>query len=173
VYTCKECHNERVRVWRTANPEKERANHTRSTRKAGQRPFNENKECSSYLGIHVAERVLSHVFKDVKRMPLNNRGFDFICSKGKKVDVKSACLQKNGAWKFNINHNIIADYFLCLAFDNREDLNPLHAWLIPGGKVNHLVSAVISQSTINKWDEYRLDLSKVNACCDSLRVNLK
>jgi len=166
---CKECDNELRRLWCAANPEKHKAASTRAHRKEGRLPFNVNKECSSYLGIHVAERVLSHVFKDVEVMPRGNPGFDFICNQGKWIDVKSSCLQKNGSWQFNIRHNTTADYFLCLAFDNRESLTPLHAWLLPGSKFNHLTAASIRPSTIHKWDAYRLDISKINDCCATMR----
>lgn len=166
---CKECAYNQCRLWAKANPEKVKASWTKWNRKQGHSPFDENKECASYLGVHIAERVLSHVFKDVKRMPMNNPGYDVICNKGKLVDSKCSCQQKDSTWRFKINHNLIADFFLCLAFDNREDLTPLHAWLIPGGKVNHLLSAVISPSTIHKWDEYRLDTTKINSCCNSMR----
>ena len=169
-YICKSCHNERVRRWRKANPEKVKVAQTHRDRKRGRHPFNENKECPLYLGVHVAEQVLSHVFKRVKRMPFSNPGFDFICGKGYKIDVKSSCKRRTQSrWKFDIDHNTIADYFLFLAFDNREDLDPLYLWLLPGAKVNHLVSASISSSTIHKWDEYKLDILKVSQCCDAMR----
>jgi len=147
---CKECADERIRVWRNANPEMVNAQQIRKRRKQGMRPFGENKECPMFLGVHVAERVLSHAFKDVNVMPLNNQGYDFICNKGMKIDVKSSCLHRNRNtqyWNFHIRHNTTADFFLCLAFDNREDLNPLHAWLIPGSKLNNLSIASIRQST--------------------------
>ena len=73
------------------------------------------------------------------------------------------------SWAFNIGRNTTADYFLCLAFDNREDLNPLHAWLIPGSKINHLTGTSISPSTLHKWDAYALDTSKIGDCCDAMR----
>ena len=168
-YICKECHNEQGNAWREANPEKAKEIWTRSHRKQGQRPFYDNKECAQYLGVHVAERVLSLVFKDVKRMPMNNKGYDVICNHNKRIDIKSACLRKDGQWTFNIKRNTTADHFLCLAFDNREDLNPLHAWLIPGSKINHLKNASICQSTIRKWDEYSIDISKISDCCDVIR----
>lgn len=185
-YICKECSNERKRLWRAENPEKVReqqrlwkkahpekvrASNTRANRKKGKRDFTENKECSAYLGVHVAERVLSHVFADVERMPYGNPGYDFICNRGKKIDVKSACLTKSKypRWAFTIRHNIMTDYFLCLAFDNREDLNPLYAWLIPGNKLSHITVTTISPSTIHKWDEHRLDISKISDCCDAVR----
>lgn len=173
-YVCNECENERHRLWRKANPEKAKATSTRGSRKNGKRPFYENKECALFLGVHVAERVLSHVFKDVERMPMNNPGYDFICNRGKKIDSKSSCIHKDKccgsvSWSFVINHNTTADFFLCLAFDNREDLTPLHAWLIPRSKVNHLAGLSISEGMIHKWNVYRLDLSKISTCCDSMR----
>ena len=172
-YLCKKCHNKQQQQWRKANPKKTKAQQTRGNRQQGERPYNENKECPSFLGVHVAERVLSHIFKNVKRMSMNNPGFDFICNRGKKIDVKSACLFKNSRWHFRIRRNTIADYFLLLAFDNREDLNPLHVWLIPGSKLNHLMTTSISPSSIHKWDKYRLDVSKVIECCNVIRTSHK
>ena len=135
--------------------------------------MSENKDCALYLGIHVAEQVLFNVFKNVKQMPNGNEGFDFICNKGMKIDVKSGTIHIYDTslehWLFRINKNEIADYFLCLAFDNREDLNPLHIWLIPAKYINHLVSLTISKSTIHKWDKYKLDVNKVIDCCSKMK----
>ena len=167
---CKSCHNEENKQWRKMNPEKAKAQWTRKSRKQGHHPYDKNKECPLFFGVHIAEHVLSHTFKNVQRMPMHNHGYDFICGGGYKIDVKSACLRKTwNNWMFNINHNTIADYFLCLAFDNRGDLNPLHVWLIPGGVLNHLISTSISSSTIHKWDEYKLDISKVITCCNVMK----
>lgn len=170
-YICKGCHVGSNRAWRQANPDKKKAQSERGNRKQGMRAFNENKECTQYLGIHVAERVLSQVFKDVLVMPMHNPGYDVICNHGKRIDIKSSCQRENGSWAFHIERNTIADFFLCIAFDNREDLTPLHAWLISGNKLNHLVGASIRPGTIHKWDKYRLDMSKICACCDAMRVN--
>ena len=139
MYICKKHHRAQTRLWCKANPEKARERSTRSNRKMGRLPFNENKECSQFLGIHIAEQVLSHVFKDVEQMPMNNPGYDFICNHGKKIDIKSSCLRKKGNWLFNIKRNTTANYFLCLAFDDRGNMTPLHAWLIPGSKLNQLI----------------------------------
>ena len=121
----------------------------------GGKPMCINKSCPVFLGVHIAEQILSNVFKDVETMPYGNAGFDFICNKGKKIDVKSACVSKHGfhkgSWSFGIRKNQTADFFLCLVFDNREDLTPLHMWLIPGENINHLITAGISISTISKW----------------------
>jgi len=157
-YICKGCSNVRGRK-----------SSIRSERRKGVQPFNENRRCGMYLGVHIAERVLSHVFKNVERMPINNPGYDVICNHKKKIDIKSSCQRGGGGWSFGIRNNIIADYFLCLAFDNREDLNPLHVWLIPGCKISHLKGLSINQGTINKWDEYALDISKTSECCDTMR----
>jgi hypothetical protein len=137
-------------------------------------PMGENRNCSSFLGVHVAERVLRHVFKDVVQMPTNNHGFDFICNHGKRIDAKSSCKRIEGSnehirWQFHIDKNIIADYFVLLAFDNRDDTNPLHGWMIPGHVVNNRVTISISESTIDKWDEYRIDIDDIIDCCDSMR----
>jgi len=136
---------------------------TERHRRNGVKPMSENKECASYLGVHIAEQMLSEVFKDVKRMPNNHPGYDFICNNDKKIDVKASCLGrgKNGKsdyWDFSIKRNGIPDYFLCIAFDDRENLNPLHLWLIPSEKVKHLSSAFIAVTRLNKWDMYRLEI---------------
>lgn len=166
-------HADKLKRYRAANRDK-LANMEALRRHAnGGKPATENKQCPAFLGVHVAERVLSKVFKDVKQMPPNYMGYDFICNKGKKIDVKSACLvsdgTQSGRWGFHIHRNKIADYFLCLAFDNREDLNPLHIWLIPGHIVNHFKGTSIAESTLSKWDEYKLDISKTIACCNNMK----
>ncbi len=139
-----------------------------------------NKKCGIFLGCHVAERVLSHVFKDVQRMPNGNRGFDFICNKGFKIDVKSSCLRKNNSYIFHITKNKIADYFLCIGFDNRDDLNPQHIWLMKGDevlydnkKLNEHISLAIPNNVkgLSKFSKYELTdkLKETIKCCNSLK----
>lgn len=147
---------------------------TRSRRKQGTKPMDSYKEYSAYLGVHIAEQALSKVFKDVKTMPYGNSGYDFICNKGKKIDVKAACLQiSNGRhgdkWSFAIRHNTTADHFLLLAFDNRVDLTPLHIWLIPGHMFNKFYGVSICASTMSQYGEYVIDIAKVVRCCDSMK----
>lgn len=166
---CITCMKQHVNKWCKNNPNKVKINHTRFRRKMGERPFNENSECASYLGVHIAERVLGHVFKRAVRMPWHNPGFDFVCGQGYKIDVKSSCLNKCGKWRFGIRHNIIADYFLCIAFDDRIRLTPLHALIIPGHVINHLAGLSISPSTTQKWGKYKIDISKIEHCCNELR----
>lgn len=148
--------------------------------------YNENKNCSLYLGVHVAERVLSYIFKNVQKMPMKNQGYDFVCGKGFKIDVKSGVLQykKDGSviWYFHTKKNIIADYFLFIAFDNRTDLNPCHIWLIEGNEPVYVppskrlrrpcdVTAIVIYNTpksLNAYKSYELTnkLNEVISCCN-------
>jgi len=134
-----------------------------------------NKNCSVFLGVYVAERVLSHVFKDVERMPFNNPGYDFICNKGFKIDVKSSCLRTNNSYYFNIKYNKIADYFLLIGFDNRKDLNPQHIWLIKNNLVNEIKALIITNNIngLSKYSNYELTekLKETIECCNKLKLN--
>lgn len=143
----------------------------------------EAKDSGNYLGIVVAEQALSTFFDHIERMPNGTPGYDFVCGKGFKIDVKSACnyhrYGKYGdkkyeydRWQFGIGKNRSADYFLCLAFDSRETLEPCHVWLIPGNAVNHLTCICISRAlkSIKKWSPYEKSLDKVITGCDSMRM---
>jgi hypothetical protein len=173
VYKCKKCDYKHTLEWQKNNKEKHLERARNYNYMCGGKPMSENKECSSFLGCYVAERVLSKVFKDVEVMPNNNPGYDFVCNKGKKIDVKSSCVRNMGKkspmWHFSIRKNLMPDYFLCLAFDNREDLNPLYAWLLPSYKINFKTLVGISESTINKWDKYKLDIGKVELYCKNMK----
>lgn len=144
-------------------------------------PMSENKNCAQYLGIYIAERLLSKIFEDVQRMPNNFSGYDFICGKGFKIDVKSCSFNKiEKMWRFYILKNKTADYFLLLAFDNREDLNPLHIWLIRGdeivgikGKLNSLnnknsICIGNTELSLKKYKCYEQNekLEKLVSCCN-------
>lgn len=139
------------------------------------KPLSKAKDAPVWLGVHVAEEVLNDYFENVKKMPYGNEGYDFKCRRGFKIDVKAACLQtpKNQAplWQFGINKNVIADYFLCLAFDSRESLNPLHIWLIPAALIFFKKNFSISNIDISlkKWKDYEKPLDKVIAGCNVLK----
>lgn len=149
----------------------------RLIRNGGKHPREINKDCSQWLGIEVAEKVLAAVFKNVQVMPENNRAFDFICGKGFKIDVKSSCRghykNRNDRWSFNIKHNKVADYFLLLAFDSREDLNPEYIWLVPGNVINDKFAINISVTTTDKWKEYEKSIDKVIVCCNTMKGETK
>ena len=166
---CKECQKKRLSSWREANPDKAKAQWTRENRKRGKLPMNENKDSPAFLGVYVNERLIRYRFKDVVVMPPNYPGYDFICNKNMKIDAKSACLGKNGNWVFHIGRNTEADFFLCVAYDNRNDLNIVHVWMIPGKDVNDHVSISISLSTIHKWDKYIYDIEGFSSCCNTMK----
>lgn len=130
-----------------------------------------NTSCATYLGVNVAENMLSNVFNNVIRMPTRNHGYDFICGRGYKIDVKAACLNTRKQWAYRIDKNTTADHFLCIAFDNRDDLTPMHIWLIPGNDVSHLVGTTISPSTTERWYKYELHdkIHDIVECCNVMR----
>ena len=138
-----------------------RKNNRRLEIEKGHVPYTDSKCCSWYLGVHIAETILESVFKTAERMPHNNKGFDFICGKGYKVDVKSSCLcshpeTKIKHWVFTVDRNIIADYFAFVAIDNRDSLKLMHLWIVPGDLVNTRKGIVIQNSdkVIQKWKKY-------------------
>lgn len=135
----------------------------------------EAKNSSSYLGVYIAENVLRKVFENVEKMPYGNKGFDFICNKGYKIDVKSACADY--IWLFYIGKNKIADYFLMIAFDNRENLNPVHLWLVKsdevirGRKLNKCSTITILTKDCETLSKYELidKLDKIKEMCEAFR----
>lgn len=67
-------------------------------------------------------------------MFFTNRGYDFICETGEKVEVKSSLLHSTNKFSFHIEYNDIADYIILIGFNNVLDLNPLHIWIIKKGE---------------------------------------
>ena len=133
-------------------------------------PMAQSKFSPVYLGVYIAERILAKFFEKISRMPYGNPGYDFVCGKGFKIDVKSS-VNRGGWWEFNIRKNQIADYFLCLAFDNRSALEPQHIWLIPSENVRSKDSIRIKNGVLSLglWKEYEKPLDKVQYCCESMR----
>ena len=162
-YMCTTCRNTQTR----------NSEHSSGRHKA----MNENIECSLYLGVCVAEKVLSHIFENVEVMPHGNKGYDFICNKGYKIDAKSTCINYNergtGRIMFNIRKNTTTDYFLCMVFDDRKLLMPVYIWLLPGHKFNMYQKVSASVSTIGKWDEYMIDkIDDATSCCNTWREEI-
>ena len=177
---CKECQKE----YRKKNKEKikeynkEWYEHGGGREKAGCQSMYKNKACSNYLGIVIAERLVRHLFNDVEVMPNGNPKFDFICNRGKKIDVKSCTARvrhNNNStvndWAFHIDKNTVADYFICVAFDNVDDINPIHMWMIPVSEINMLYGIQISSSVINKWNKWERSIEDVQMCCNTIRRN--
>lgn len=142
------------------------------------KPMKESKECTSYFGIYVTENLLSYYFKDIKHMPYNNPGYDFICANGYKIDSKASCLhtKKHGnCWQFATNHNTIADYFICIGYDNRENLTPLRAWLIPSRDIKDRCGFSVTNNPhcLARWSQYEKPISKLLCACEQMKKQLK
>lgn len=138
--------------------------------------YQNSKTCAQYFGVCIAEKLLEKTFKTAKKAPMGNKGYDFICGKGYKVDSKSSIFKKcsgnakkENGWVFQINRNKTAEYFACFAFDNRQSLTPLHFWLIPGKDVNHITKIAISLSTLHKWEKYEQPLDKIEMACSTMK----
>ncbi len=173
---CRKCRNIIKTAWRNNNLEKVRKCGRESWYKKGRKSAIENKSCTAYLGVVVAETILSHEFPGFVRMPYGNPDYDYECPRGFKIDVKSGCKlhKKNGTplWAFNIRKNKKANYFLCIAFGYRnEPLMPEHIWLIPGNMINDKIGIGITDSLegLAKWSKFERPLENVLGCCDKLR----
>jgi len=146
---------------------------TRRNKKGTQIPLRQAKNIGAYLGVHIAERLLGNIFKTTIRMPYGNPGYDFICGRGFKVDVKASCRRhkKNcpDRWHFNIKKNKSADYFACFAMDNRQGLNPEHFWLIPAKDINHRSTVQIFENLIPDWKKYECPIENVLSACAALK----
>ena len=158
---CKPCRMKATNDWRHA---------TGKTR-----PLSQATDSASYLGVHIAERVLGGYFDNMERMPYSNPGFDFVCGNGYKIDVKSSCAQtykQYRRWNFHVFQNMIADYFLCIAFDNRESLTPQHVWLIPSNEVNSKLNFKIYDTTKNllRWSRFERPVGKAITRCQKMRT---
>lgn len=163
---CKKCHSER-----TKNQYEEYYRN-----QCGKVSMYENKSCASYLGVVIGERLCNNLFKDVEVMPYGFPEYDIICNRGKKINVKTSTVRKqyknkpaSTHWSFNIGRNKVADYFILVAFDNVEDLNPVHMWMIPGNEINKNSGVGISATTIHRWDRWVKDIEDVKMCCTELK----
>jgi hypothetical protein len=190
---CKACRNKKTEEWRVVPgnkirqsktdrirnqrpevKERHRKNQANWAHRNGiQRPMETARDSSVFLGIYVAETVLGDYFEDVKRMPRNNPGFDFVCKNGYRIDVKSSTLRKTSKvaphWKFSLKRNDKADAFLCVAFDNLKDLNPVHVYLIPAKDVRGKHDVLITLNTEDQWKKYEKPIGKVIEACNLMK----
>jgi len=166
---CRECSSKQSQKWIAENHERQLANCTRTSRRNGKLSMHDNKECPSYLGIIVTEKLIDNTFDNAERMPNNNHGYDVICGRGRLVEIKGACLNKAGGWVFNTRQNTTAEYFMLVAYDDRKNLNIQHVWRIPINVLSHLTQASIRPSTVDKWSQYEQDPDKMLACCNAMK----
>lgn len=138
-------------------------------------PIKENRKDRRFIGVYIGENAVAKLYDESKRMPYFNPGYDIICPKGYKIDVKSTVLSRYNTFGFAINKNKIADYFVLVAFNNIIELAPIHLWVvksdenIDGKMVNQLYKLAIinEQRYIDKYSKYekldKLDILK-NLC---------
>lgn len=174
---CRSCGIEYAREYRRINRARINKRHIElCCAKTSRLPMSKSKNSPLFLGVYVAESILSHVFGAVQRMAPNFPGYDFICGKGYKIDCKSACLSNTKlrvpGWNFYIGRNGAPDYFICLAFDDRTSLSPQHVWIIPSEDVNTKKSFIISQNTLHKWKRYEHPLDDILSICNIMRGDI-
>lgn len=134
--------------------------------------YEENKSCGLYLGVYIAEQILSNYFNSMEKAPMHTKGYDFICGNGFKIDVKSSSrrLSNRGkkVWQFDLRRNQIADYFLLIAFSEREHLTPLHVWLVPSNLYRERQKIGISDNSksLDRWKQYEKPIARVIEKCD-------
>ena len=164
---CKECNKEKC---------KDYYYHGGGREKQGWKSMYKNKSSPQFIGIVVAERLIKHLFNDFEMMPPNFPGYDAVCNKGKKINIKAstAHMQQNknsvtSTWLFAIRKNKVPDFYLLMAFDDTIDLNPLNVWLVRGSEINNQTGVRISSSTIHKWDKWKMDLNDARMCCDLMK----
>lgn len=147
-------------------------------------PMSENEDCAQYLGIYISERLLSKIYDNVIRMPYGNPGFDFICNKGFRIQVKTRCLSDgNRKWQFPIKYNDNTDYFMLVAVDNRIALNMMHLWLIKKDDIirgeefykRDTISITNKPIYLLEFQVYEQidNLEKLKECCEELKSHRK
>lgn len=172
-----EHHDEELKTmgeYRDKNRDKFREYATEHRRSLGMKPMSENKECAQYLGVHLSENAASKLLPKATKMPINHPKYDFLCSQGYKIDVKSSTLRLNKnsvtpRWSFCIRDNKDADYFMCIGYDNRTDLNILKIWMIPRKEVDGHKFLLISLSNEVNWKEYELDPKEATQCVETIK----
>lgn len=145
-------------------------------RSKGMQEMSQNKDSSLFLGVHVTEAAIREAFPELKQMRHGNPKFDLIDMDGNGIDVKSATTYKFKnkdaiRWEFRIRKNAVPRFFVCVAFDNHDDLNVVQAWKFPGNVVNHLEMLSISPGSFKKWKQYEIDLG--DAAMNYIRSNCK
>jgi hypothetical protein len=168
---CKVCDRKMSYEWKKNHRERRKEIVRKSKyRRNIQVAWKDNKRCSSYLGC-IAEAVLAKAFGAIERMPYSNPGYDFLCGKGFKVDAKSACLREGG-WHFHIKQNKIADYFICLGFLDRDSVEPMRVWVIPGDVVRDKIGINMraNKDRPHMYDVYEYPIDKISNICAIWRL---
>lgn len=98
-------------------------------------PIRENRKDPRFIGLYVAENGVLKLFEGSKQMKRGNPGYDIICDKGYKIEVKAATLTRYNTLVFHLEKNKIADYFILIGFNNIIELKPLYLWVIKSDEI--------------------------------------
>lgn len=123
-------------------------------------PIKENRTDPRFIGIYIAENGIAGIYEGSKRMPYYNPGYDIICPKGYKIDVKATILNKYNTFSFSISKNKIADYFALVVFNNIIELIPTHMWIIKSdedidGRMVKMLHKLVIPNEPKYLDKYR------------------
>lgn len=147
---CKSCYDN---AWRAENPELVKRYRDTSASNKGGRRYHENKECPSFLGVHIGETLAAKML-GVEPTPYHDGGVDFILEDGSSVQVKAAMVKENrDAWEFSLNSD--ADKYLLMAFVEKSLTGLWKAWLIPTNMLTSKHTSV-TMNTCNKWTKYEV-----------------
>lgn len=146
-------------------------------------PIKENRKDPRFIGIYIAENGIAKIYEGSQRMPYFNPGYDIICPKGHKIDVKATVLNRYNMFNFRIDQNKIADYFVLVAFNNIIELKPLHLWIVKGdediygNQVNNMstISILNEPKYLGMYEEYeKIDkLKKLKILCEDFDAKNK
>lgn len=136
-----------------------------------------NESCSDWLG-NITEDLMLSLYPSAIKMPPKNPGFDYFCD-GVRIDIKGMCLfydiDRSPFWKFGIKHNNIADKFVLLGYDNRENLIPMYGWefdkndIVRYGKRGEMkefwkresFTIIYSDKGLEEFKDYSIDISSI------------
>ncbi len=150
---------DRVRAWRQDNKEHYNEYSRNRRHNIGESlPKEFNEDCSLYFGEYIAENYIMKTFEDTIKAPCGTKGYDWTCKKGYKIQHKARCMEYDPkgsdwcGWKWSINYNDIADYFILSAWDNRDSMNPIYIWIF---HKNDMIRKGRSNYTKEKfWERY-------------------
>jgi len=125
-------------------------------------PLCVNKSCSSYLGVYIANKIMKDLYPESEKMPYGNPGYDHVLKNGDKIRVCTSTFHKTkrrNFWGFHTKQKTTADYFIFMAFKDRNSDDPLHIWKIPNfGTIQDQQLVSIAESTLSKWSSFEITI---------------
>lgn len=137
----------------------------------------DNEDCSAWFG-EFTENLMIHRYPEAKKMPYNNKGFDYLWN-GIEINSKGRCLiyRSGGSsyWNWNILFNNNSRKFTLSGWDNRESLNPMYAWEFDRDDIvrgepfwkRYGFSITNTSKALKEFEEYQIDISWLKELCRS------